>query len=56
MRGLLIDPMTNSMNLYYKNCTGRSKENFLQGLGTERVEMIPKSMKLIYFCETCHYH
>ena len=23
MRGLLIDPITNSLNLYYKNCMGR---------------------------------
>ena len=39
--GLLVDPITNSLNLHQKNCMADSKENYLLDLGSERVKRTP---------------
>ena len=54
---LLVDPITNSLNLYHENCMADSKENYLRDPGNER----DKRTWLHLFnpqpyLHTCHRH
>ena len=53
MRGLLVDPITNSLNLSCKNCMGGSKENYKWDLRSERVKIFDALLQLVLF-KTIH--
>lgn len=38
IRGLVVDPVSNSLNLCDKNCMANSKENYQWDLSSKRVE------------------
>ena len=38
IRGLVVDPVPNSLNLCDKNCMANSKENYQWDLSSKRVE------------------